>query len=347
MSPMPHETREPLHTTERLAPDAGGILRAARLLQAGELVAFPTETVYGLGARIDDPAAIARLFRAKGRPTDNPLIVHVADRDALIAVTTGLTPLADLLLQRLSPGPLTVVLDAHPDLSPAVTGGLDTVAVRIPDHPVALALLRATALAVAAPSANRSTRPSPTSADHVLTDLAGDIAAVIDGGPTRVGLESTVVDARGDLPVVLRDGGVSREDLAATTGCDLSAILTGDGRGSPGRRYRHYAPDLTVHVTPGETAERLAVELARTGRRVGLLTHRPSGERPVSVTLLRVFEDAADLAAHLFDDLRAAEHAGLDAVVVAEVERSGIGRAVMDRLDRAARATRPAPDEPA
>jgi len=344
--------------TELLRPDASGLHRAVELLERGELVAFPTETVYGLGARADDDDALARVFTAKGRPADNPLIVHVASVDELDRVAAEITPLARMLLSHFAPGPLTLVLRARPDLPRTLTGGLDSVAVRIPDHPVALELIRALDRPLAAPSANRSSRPSPTTAAHVLADLDGAIAAVLDGGPTLVGLESTVVDARGVRPVILREGGVSREELAARLGGDLSELLQGpqtqDAHRAPGTRHPHYAPRMPVHVAQPGGGDVLVAELAATmpaPRRVGLIRVRgavdapPDGRvvtptevarSPSTVLVLAELDGPAELAMRLFALLRAAEDAGCEALVIEGVAPTGIGRAVMDRLRRAA-----------
>lgn len=324
--------------TERLGDDAVGVARAAALLRAGGLVAFPTETVYGLGVRADDASAVARLFDAKGRPADNPLIVHVADVDGIAAVAAEITPLARRLLDRFAPGPLTVVLPARPDLPPTTTGGLDTVAVRIPDHPVAQRILAANRLPIAAPSANRSGRPSPTTAAHVLADLDGAIAAVVDAGPTRIGVESTVVDARGDTPVVLREGAVTREDLEAHVRTGAGRDATSDA--SPGTRHRHYAPALPVHLVPVGEGTARAAALARGTGPVGLVRRAdgPDGV-PVGVRLLGEPADAAALAAALYALLRTAEDTGCRALVVETVADDGIGRAVLDRLRRAVRAS--------
>jgi len=344
-------------STELLQPDGPGIRRAADLLSAGELVAFPTETVYGLGARADDVQAIDRVFTTKGRPSDNPLIVHVASMAALERVAAEVTPLARVLLGRFAPGPLTVVLRARPDLPRRVTAGLDTVAVRIPDHAVALELLAALDLPLAAPSANRSSRPSPTTAAHVLADLDGRIAAVLDAGPTRVGLESTVVDARGARPVMLREGAVTREDLAAVTGLELEATPTASGSDdahrSPGTRHAHYAPRIPVHVAdPGRGDELLAALLRATTvpDRIGLVrvigdgastAPPPRPSMPSRALLLAELEGPTALATQLFALLRSAEDAGCDALVIEGVAPIGLGRAVMDRLHRAAAGSAP------
>lgn len=332
-------------TTLRLGTDDADLARAVQLLRDGGLVAIPTETVYGLAVRADDAEAVARLFAAKGRPADNPLIVHVADVDDVLLVARELPPLARTLLERLAPGPITVVLPARDDLPRGVTGGLDTVAVRIPDHPVARELLRRTGLPLAAPSANRSGRPSPTRAEHVVADLDGSIDAIVDGGATRVGLESTVVDARGTTWRVLREGGVDREDIAAalegTSFTEEDPDGDAEGR-SPGTRHRHYAPSLPVHLARSGEGAALAAQLAADGGvDVGLVTlaaSRPE-DTPPGVRVLAAPVDATGIAAALFTLLRDAEEQRVGALVVESVAAVGIGRAVMDRVRRAVEAS--------
>jgi L-threonylcarbamoyladenylate synthase len=307
------------------------VTRAVDVLRAGGLVAFPTETVYGLGADARDAAAVDRVFRAKGRPSDNPLIVHVAGTDAAAALTARWTALADALAASFWPGPLTLVLDAAPGLAPAVSAGLGTVAVRVPGHPVALALLAAAGVPVAAPSANRSGRPSATTAAHVLGDLGdlgGGIDAVIDGGACAVGLESTVVDARGAAPVVLREGAVPREALGAVREPAANALLA-----SPGTRHHHYRPACVVRLADPGAGGGVAAGLAAQGRRVGLVSRESA---PPGVVEVGRFADAAELAERVYDLLRRAEEASVEIVVVETVAEEGIGRAVMDRLRRAA-----------
>jgi L-threonylcarbamoyladenylate synthase len=315
-------------TTLVLPADADAVGRAAAVLRAGGLVAFPTETVYGLGADAWDATAVQRIFAAKGRPADNPLIVHLAGEEGLDAVAATVPPLARRLARRFWPGPLTLVVDAAPDLPAVTTGGLRTVAVRVPDHAVALALLRAAGVPVAAPSANRSSRPSPTTALHVVDDLGAAVDLVLDGGPSHFGVESTVVDARGDRPVVLRDGAVTREALGALSddAADLAA--------SPGTRHRHYAPSCPVVVAPAGQGARRARALAAQGRRIGLIGSEDAGD---GVVQLARFADAGELGRLLYGALRAAEDAAVDVVVVEAVPPDGLGRAVMDRIDRAAR----------
>jgi L-threonylcarbamoyladenylate synthase len=311
-------------------PDDEGLDRAAAVLRRGGLVGFPTETVYGLGAHAYDADAVRRVFAAKGRPADNPLIVHLPDAEHFGTVASEVTPLARELAERFCPGPLTLVVAARADLPSVTTGGLATVAVRVPDHPVAAALLTAVGLPVAAPSANRSGRPSPTVAAHVLADLGPAVDLILDGGPCPVGVESTVVDARGRQPVVLREGSISREELGAPPGAAGARALAA----SPGTRYRHYAPDCEVVLAPPGAAREVAEAQRHGGRRVGsVATDAP----PDGVDEVARFVDAVDLARRLYAALREAELRGVDVLVVEAVPEVGLGRAVMDRLRRAAK----------
>lgn len=329
-------------------PDPATLEQAARLLAAGELVAFPTETVYGLGADARNDAAVSRIFAVKGRPSDNPLIVHIAAAEELDRIALHVGPLARRLAAAFWPGPLTLVVEAVPGLSPRVSAGLSTVAVRVPAHPVALGLLRAFDGPVAAPSANRSGRPSPTRAAHVLADLGGRIAAVIDGGPTAVGLESTVVDTRGPRIHVLREGGVTREMLAAVLGADAvappaRAAASEDGPArSPGMRHQHYAPRCrVVLVEPSAWQQQLAAWAVR-GVRLGVLGRTLPRSLPALQFHEHVPGDVVAYARRLFAALLDAEGAGVEVLLVETVPEEGIGRAVMDRLRRAAAGPHPA-----
>ncbi len=315
----------------RATPSA--VREAAALLRAGALVAFPTETVYGLGARAFDAAAARRVYRAKGRPCDNPLIVHLADPSDLPQVARRITPLARRLAAAFWPGPLTLVLEKTARVPAAVTGGRRTVAVRCPAHPAARALIRALGEPVAAPSANRSGRPSPTTAAHVRRDLGGRVPLILDGGPCRRGLESAIVDARGIRPVLLRPGTLTPETIARAAGVPVAA----PGRGAPpapGTRHRHYAPSCRVVLAPPAEVRRGALPGART-RGAGLV-HRSRwpGRRPAFAR--RVAGGPAAYARALFAALREAEGAGVRVLFVETVPDRGVGRAVMDRLRRAA-----------
>lgn len=306
-----------------LQPDPDGIAKAARLLQSGALVAFPTETVYGLGGDARSGTAVAGIFAAKGRPTFNPLIVHVPDLAAAEALGT-FGPNALALAQAFWPGPLTLVVPLRADagLSPLVTAGLDSVAIRVPSHPVALALLRAFGGPVAAPSANPSGRVSPTRAAHVLDGLGGRIAAVLDAGSCAVGLESTIVLADPD-PLLLRPGGLPVEALAALLGQPPVAAEGVSKPMAPGQLASHYAPSARVRLeattaAPGEV-------LVGFGAIEGELTLSATG-------------DLVEAAARLFDTLRAADAlAGPQGgIAFATVPEVGLGRAINDRLRRAA-----------
>lgn len=316
------------------------IEQAAALLRAGKLVAFPTETVYGLGAHALDADAVRRIFAAKGRPADNPLIVHLGDAADLRLLVPSVPPLARRLAARYWPGPLTLVLQAAPTVPAVTRGGLATVAVRVPAHPVALELLRTVGLPIAAPSANRSGRPSPTTAEHVRADLGEAVDMIVDGGPCELGVESTVVDARGAVPVVLREGMITREDLGVTPDATPQAHALA---ASPGTRYRHYSPACRVEVAPTGSGVATAQRLAQGGVSVGLVGPE---EAPPGIIQIAHLADAAELAAGLYGALRTAEAAGVDVLVVEAVRESGVGRAVMDRLRRAATQQRGAANSP-
>ena len=317
-----------VRSVDPAAPFSAALDEAAAVLRDGGLVAFPTETVYGLGADARSAAAVERIFSAKRRPGDNPLIVHVDSLEAAEGVAAWVSPLARELAKQWWPGPLTLVLEADPSLPDVTTGGQSTVAVRVPAHPVALALLRQARVPIAAPSANRSGRPSPTTAQHVIDDLGDDVDLVLDGGPCEVGVESTVVDARGDLPIVLREGAVTREQLGHVAGAAEEQLAA-----SPGTRYRHYAPTCRVDLVPMGDGPARAAALVADGLRVGLIG---TSQAPAPVLTVARVASAADLARRLYSALREAEEAHVDVVVVEAVPETGIGRAVMDRLRRAA-----------
>lgn len=330
-------------------PAAADLLPAALALKAGGLVAFPTETVYGLGADATNPAAVAAIFVAKGRPADNPLIVHVASVDAALALTQDVPAAARVLMQRFWPGPLTLVLPRAAGVPDIVTAGLATVAVRMPDHPVALALIQQAGVPLAAPSANRSGRPSPTRAEHVLEDLDGRIDFVLDAGPTGVGLESTVIDLSVDPPVLLRPGGITTEMLCAAIGPILISPGVDDDHAvdrpaSPGLKYAHYAPQAELVLVEGpftrmvDVVRELIHEYRQEGRRVGVLaSHESRGQYAATVVLeLGSRQQPAQMAAALFACLRAFDHHGVDVIIAEGVPPDGIGQAIMNRLRKAA-----------
>ena len=323
-----------------------GISRAADILRRGGLVAFPTETVYGLGAPVFNRRAVARVFEVKGRPADNPLIVHVSSRAMLDRVVRDVPDTAGHLMEAFWPGPLTLVLRRSRRVPSIVSAGLDTVAVRIPADPVALQLVRLTGQPIAAPSANRSGRPSPTTAEHVMRDLGAVVDLVIDGGPTPIGVESTVVDVTGAVPVLLRPGGISREAIERVIGTSLcSGPVSGPAR-SPGNKHRHYAPSCRViPVHPGEW-ERALQGVCEAGGRIGIVARTtPEFLGETIAYHRRIPGDEAEYARHLFSAFREAEDAGVDLLLVETVQETGVGLAVMDRLRRAA-ATDDVPEHP-
>ena len=330
-------------------PDTAAIARAAACLRSGGLVAFPTETVYGLGVHALDPAAVRRLFAAKDRPFNDPLIVHVPSLVEARDLVTSVPSAATALAERFWPGPLTLVLPKSPTVPDEVTAGRPSVAIRVPSHPVAQALLRASGIPIAAPSANLFSRPSPTRAAHVLADLEGRIDMVVDGGPTRVGVESTVVDLTDHLPRVLRPGGVPLEALEAVLGSRLASagepIDTRGAMPSPGLLERHYSPRVPLTVYEGESARvvaALTVDAAaaeRAGSRVGLLLLE--GDLVVAasgkVRRLGPATDPDAVAANLYAALRELEAAGVDIILAHGItDTRGIGAALRDRLRRAA-----------
>ena len=312
----------------RIAPAVTAIGEAAGLLRAGDLVAFPTETVYGLGADATRDTAVAKIFAAKGRPQRNPLIVHVADADAAAALA-HMPPAAEKLAQAFWPGALTIVLRrrAGCPVSAMATAGLDTVAIRIPDHSVALALLRAVALPIAAPSANPSGKVSPTTARHVADGLGERVALILDGGPCRVGIESTVVAVE-PHPVLLRPGTIGREALEAVLGAPV-AVPAGAHDGpllAPGQMESHYAPRAALRLNAVAAGAADGVLTFGAIALTGGAMRRNLSERG----------DLREAAANLYAALRELDAAGVAVIAVAPIPDTGIGRAINDRLRRAA-----------
>jgi L-threonylcarbamoyladenylate synthase len=316
---------ETAHKVRRTMTASDSIDAAAAALRAGDLVAFPTETVYGLGADATSDAAVARVYDAKGRPSFNPLIAHVPDLPAAERLVL-FDDSARLLANRFWPGALTLVLPraAGCPVSLLASAGLDTLAVRVPDHDLALALLRAVGRPVVAPSANPSGQLSPTTVEHVREGLGTTVAMVLDGGPSRVGVESTVIDLSGDRPRLLRPGGVPAEAIVALIG-PLAEPHAGPLR-SPGQLESHYAPHLPVRLD----ATGVAADEA-------LLAFGPSPPAGAAATLnLSPGGDVVEAAAHLFAYLRHLDLPGLSAIAVMPIPEHGLGRAINDRLRRAA-----------
>lgn len=314
--------------------DAEGIERAARYIAQGGLVAIPTETVYGLAADASNGLAVAGIFTAKGRPVFNPLIIHVADKRAVPGLAT-VTPLAEKLMAAFWPGPMTLILDARPSsvVDPLALAGLDTIAIRIPSHPVAFAILRAARVPVAAPSANRSGRVSPTSAQHVADDLGDTVPLIVDGGAAAHGVESTIIDARGDVAVLLRPGAITRDDIERATGVAPVERSTGNEVTSdetkptaPGQLASHYAPRAAVRleatdVKPGEALLAFGADVPK--HPGPMLNLSPAG-------------DTREAAAHLFGYLRLLDTSEVHTIAVMPIPKDGLGEAINDRLRRAA-----------
>ncbi len=326
-------------------PDETTVRRAAEVIRSGGLVAFPTETVYGLGADATSQAAIAKIFKAKGRPVSDPLIVHVAQAGELERIADSVPDSVEPLARAFWPGPLTLVVPRADAIPPAVSAGRDTVAVRVPSHPVALALIREAGVPIAAPSANLFSRPSPTRAEHVLEDLDGRLDLILDGGPSAVGVESTVLDLTSRPPAILRPGGVPLEELSAVVGEVEYRPREADpqeAQAAPGMLLKHYSPRARVilceHGADGLRA-RAGRHLAR-GEKVGALLADEDRAAldglPVETGSLGPEGSPQEAAQRLFAELRRLDGLGVDVILSRQPARQGLGLAVWDRLFRAA-----------
>lgn len=333
--------------------DSGKLERAAEILREGGLVAFPTETVYGLGANALDEEAAKKIYAAKGRPSDNPLIAHIADFPDLKPLVAEIPEAAKKLMEAFWPGPLTMIFPKSDAVPYGTTGGLDTVAVRMPSDPVAMALIRLAGVPVAAPSANTSGRPSPTTADHVWQDMNGKIDMIVDGGPVGIGVESTIIDVSGEMPVILRPGAVTQEMASKALGVEigLDPAITGDGPmnadakpKAPGMKYKHYAPkaDLTlVEGTPADvvrTINDLAKEKLEAGYRAGIIctdeTREFYPEGMVRSLGPRAREET--IAHNLYAVLREFDDLEADYIYSESFSADHLGQAIMNRLKKAA-----------
>lgn len=319
------------------------IQQAAELLGKNEVVAFPTETVYGLGGNALSDGAISKIFEAKGRPSDNPLIIHIAEISQLHDFVQKVPAKAELLMETFWPGPLTIIFEKKQGmLSELATAGLSTVGVRMPDHPVALALIETAGLPIAAPSANLSGRPSPTTAQHVVDDLDGRVAGVVDGGATGVGLESTVIDCTEQIPVILRPGGITEEQLKRVLGEVMVDPAIADAQlkpKSPGMKYRHYAPDAPFYLVDGrrDFIQTLVDENRQKGLKVGVLTTEEarSAYDADKVIACGQRSNLETVAEALYQTLREFNQSGLDIIFSEIFPSSGVGVAVMNRLTKA------------
>jgi L-threonylcarbamoyladenylate synthase len=315
------------------APTPAAIRNAAGFIRAGNLVAFPTETVYGLGADATNPIAVARIFEAKGRPEFNPLIVHVADIDHARTIADHWPELAQRLTQAFWPGPLTIVLPRRANaIADLVTAGLPTVALRMPDHPVALELLRASGVAIAAPSANLSGSVSPTTAQHVSQSLNEKVASILDGGPCRAGIESTVLSLVPDKAVLLRPGAIPIDAIESVIG-NVSSVDSSHSVApmAPGMLRRHYTTSTPFYIAGTEPAD---LDPDRTGYLV--LQHDSVPGYKTMIEVLSHEGDLVEAAANLFAAMRRLDEADLDAIVACSMPNIGLGIAINDRLTRAA-----------
>ncbi|WNF37273.1 L-threonylcarbamoyladenylate synthase [Bacillaceae bacterium IKA-2] len=319
------------------------IKEAALLIANNQVVAFPTETVYGLGANAYSEEAVAKIFIAKGRPSDNPLIVHIAEKRQLKQLVKEVPAHASKLIEAFWPGPLTLVLEKGVGIAEKVTAGLATVAVRMPDHPVALALIKAAQVPVAAPSANVSGKPSPTLADHVYEDLFGKISGIVDSGATGVGVESTVVDCTAEVPIILRPGGITREQIEEVVGVvtvDPALEENDQVPKSPGLKYKHYAPVARLILVNG-SHQFLQQQVARAkqqGKKVGVLTtFEGLGDYQADLVLpCGTNSKISTTAHHLYGVLRKFDQFDLDVIYSEVFPEAGVGKAIMNRLIKAA-----------
>ena len=337
---------------EDIEKDYNAIELAGEHIRQGKLVAFPTETVYGLGANALDVDAIREIFRVKGRPMDNPLIVHIASVADLGKLVTNIPDIARKLIDRYWKGPLTLVLPRSSLVPREVTAGLDTVAIRMPSHPVAHALIRESGVPIAAPSANSSGRPSPTLARHVKEDLQGKIPLILDGGECSVGLESTVLDVSGDRAVILRPGGITKEMIEETIGdMEVDARVlnppqAGDKLRAPGMKYTHYAPEAPVIIVEGNIAniptkvKAMSKQHTLSGKKVAVLATEETKDEYIDEDLIVLImgrrKCPSTIASNLFALLRQCDEEEVDIIIAEAVEESHEGLAIMNRMLRAA-----------
>ena len=335
--------------TKILKANEISIREGANLIREGKLVAFPTETVYGLGANGLNEEAVSQIFIAKGRPSDNPLILHIASREQLEPLVKSISQEMKMIMEKFWPGPLTILFKKSDFVPSVITAGLDTVAIRMPNHPVALEFIRLSGVPIAAPSANTSGRPSPTEANHVIEDLYGKVHMIIDGGPTGIGVESTVLDLSGDMPIILRPGGITLEQLqniVPNVAEDLS-IIKDDGNiipKSPGQKYRHYAPKAEMMVFTGEirdiidTINKNAEEYISRGKCVGIMATDETRDRYKKGLVISMGsrENRETIAHNLFSTIRLFDEKGVDIILCEGVDLSHIGKAIMNRIKKAA-----------
>lgn len=323
---------------------------AARLIKEGELVAFPTETVYGLGGNGLFPDAARKIYAAKGRPSDNPLILHVCNMEMVESLVKEIPENARHTMEHFWPGPMTVILERSDKVPDCVTGGLDTVAIRMPNHPVAIDLIGRSGVPIAAPSANTSGRPSPTKAEHVMEDLQGKIPMILDGGAVLVGVESTIIDFTQEVPVILRPGWITKEKLEDFLGCEvlMNTSLKASDNGvprAPGMKYKHYAPKAQMILVLGDDQDKvveyinhLAEEEGRKGKKIGVIASEETKGRYHADEVVSVGQRAhlETVTAHLYDVLREFDHKDVDMIYSEGFEGEPLSEAIMNRMVKAA-----------
>lgn len=336
---------------DRECMDMEAIREAGQILAGGGLVAFPTETVYGLGGDGLKENAAARIYAAKGRPSDNPLILHIAELSALEVLAKEVPELAYRLAERFWPGPLTMILKKSEIVPLATTGGLNTVAIRMPSDEIAREIIRASGTYIAAPSANLSGRPSPTTAEHVIEDLAGRVEMIVDGGPSDIGLESSIIDLSGEVPMILRPGFITKEDfeqIVAEVEYDKAVLATKPQESvvakAPGMKYRHYAPQGQIYIVEGEldavvsTINELSAKAAEAGVCVAVLCAEETKERYTcdKIFSLGSLKSEKEISAHLFAALRAFDTEHITVIYSESFEQTKLHQAIMNRLRKAA-----------
>lgn len=311
---------------------------AAKTIQQGGIVAFPTETVYGLGADAQNEEAIKKIYAAKGRQSDNPLIIHIADKNDLVKIAKDIPDWVHILTDKYWPGPLSIVLKKQEFISDVVTAGLDSAAIRMPDNVVALELIKRSGRYIAAPSANKSGKPSPTKAEHVFNDLQDSVDVILDYDNVSIGLESTVIDGRGKYPVVLRPGAVTIEMLKESVGSAGKAKNTVVGAAlSPGMKYTHYKPNAKVLIVAGtirEMAEKID-ELYNTKKNIALFSSEELANK-INIKNKITYKNSSMAANLFYDSLRVFDKQNVELILCQEFEDSGIGAAIMNRLKKAA-----------
>ncbi|MBC5713879.1 threonylcarbamoyl-AMP synthase [Roseburia sp. BX1005] len=338
-----------IYKIDSKAVDHQKMEEAAQLIRSGELVAFPTETVYGLGADALNPQASKKIYAAKGRPSDNPLIVHIAKFEDLEDIAKKVPQEAKKLADAFWPGPLTMIVDKNEKVPYETTGGMDTVAIRMPDHPVALELIRQSGCLIAAPSANTSGRPSPTLAEHVAEDLGGRIPMILDGGEVGIGIESTIIDLTEKIPMILRPGYITKEMLEAVIGTVQTdpGIIAADSTKkpkAPGMKYRHYAPKANLMLIDGakcavvDKINELTDAMHSEGKKVGIIgtDETVASYRGDMVLSIGAREDEDAIARHLYKLLREFDEADVDVIYSESFATPRIGQAIMNRLLKAA-----------